>query len=150
MRLFVNQAPQAQTNREYAEPREISISRLCIFGIMQNRDIHNREIHLAVMDLANCGLVVYTYGACEYNGYHAAKGGIGVYWGPNDPRNLSEALKGDKQTNIRAEIQAAVRALQQAQEQWIREITIIMDVSISNRLCDQMVGWLATKWMEKI
>uniref|UniRef100_T1IHK9 MBD domain-containing protein n=1 Tax=Strigamia maritima TaxID=126957 RepID=T1IHK9_STRMM len=39
-------------SREYAEPRENSISRFCIFGIMQNRDIHNREIHLAVMDLA--------------------------------------------------------------------------------------------------
>ncbi len=40
-----------------------------------------------------------------------ATAGIGVYFGPSDPRNLSEKLIG-KQTNNRAELTAAIRALE--------------------------------------
>ena len=39
------------------------------------------------------------------------RAGIGVYWGPGDPRNCSEKLWGPP-TNQRAELWAAIRALQ--------------------------------------
>ncbi|KAF8511551.1 ribonuclease H-like domain-containing protein [Hysterangium stoloniferum] len=47
--------------------------------------------------------VVYTDGACQGNGRAGAIAGIGVWWGDNDARNLSERCPGD-QTNNRAEL----------------------------------------------
>ncbi|TFK46597.1 ribonuclease H-like protein [Heliocybe sulcata] len=57
--------------------------------------------------------VVYTDGACRSNGQVGALAGIGVWWGYNDPRNLSERCPGD-QTNNRAELIAIARALETA------------------------------------
>ena len=67
--------------------------------------------------------VVYTDGACSRNGQAGSVGGIGVWWGPNDPRcvcslnhggpvhiinrvrrNLAERCPGSPQTNNRAEL----------------------------------------------
>ena len=58
--------------------------------------------------------MVYTDGACTKNGKVGARGGIGVYFGPDDPRNLSEPLRHERQTNQLAEVMAAVRALETA------------------------------------
>ena len=56
---------------------------------------------------------VWTDGACSDNqSGEKAKAGVGVYFGPNDPKNLSEPLPGPKQTNQRAELWATIRALQ--------------------------------------
>lgn len=49
-------------------------------------------------------IVVYTDGACEGNGQIGSEAGVGVYFGDNDPRNVSEPLEGEKQTNQRAEL----------------------------------------------
>ncbi len=51
---------------------------------------------------------VYTDGACSKNGTRAACAGIGIYFGENDPRNVSEKLLG-KQTNNLAELTAIVK-----------------------------------------
>ena len=63
-----------------------------------------------------CGVryltVVYTDGACLRNGKKGARAGVGVYFGEGDERNVSERLEGDLQTNQRAELTAALRALQ--------------------------------------
>jgi len=59
--------------------------------------------------------VVYTDGACSRNGQAGSVAGIGVWWGPSDPRNLSERCPGDPQTNNRAELIAIIRALETAQ-----------------------------------
>lgn len=48
---------------------------------------------------------VYTDGACSNNGYARAVAGIGIYFGENDPRNLSMPIDG-KQTNNTAELGA--------------------------------------------
>ncbi|KAJ7070672.1 ribonuclease H-like domain-containing protein [Mycena amicta] len=61
---------------------------------------------------AATGQVVYSDGACKDNGKPGARGGIGVYWGDNDPRNLSERCPG-AQTNNRAELIAIVRILEE-------------------------------------
>lgn len=55
--------------------------------------------------------VIWTDGACRCNGTDNAVAGVGVYFGPRDPRNLSEPLEG-AQTNQRAELKAVIRALQ--------------------------------------
>jgi ribonuclease HI len=70
---------------------------------------------------------VYTDGSSLGNGKVGAVGGVGVYFGPNDSRsvyvvtpvcstnsgsrNISEPLRGNRQTNQRAELTAVARAL---------------------------------------
>uniref|UniRef100_A0A5S6QN38 ribonuclease H n=1 Tax=Trichuris muris TaxID=70415 RepID=A0A5S6QN38_TRIMR len=70
--------------------------------------------------------VCYTDGACISNGRRKAKAGIGVYWGPDDPRNVSERLTG-LQTNNRAEIEACSRAIEQAKLSGIQNLEIRTD-----------------------
>jgi len=52
---------------------------------------------------------VYTDGSCSNNGGPSAQAGIGIYFSPDDPRNVSERVIG-KQTNNTAEIGAIIRA----------------------------------------
>src|SRR3990167_10471637 len=59
---------------------------------------------------------VFIDGCCFGNGTSNAKAGIGVYFGEGDQRNLAEPLAGNLQTNQRAEISAAIRALEIAKE----------------------------------
>lgn len=54
---------------------------------------------------------VYTDGSCQHNGKANARAGIGVYFGPEDLRNVSAPVHG-KQTNNTAEVQAILRAYQ--------------------------------------
>lgn len=61
---------------------------------------------------SNEEIQIYTDGCCFRNGQPNAKAGVGVYFGPNDKRNISEPLSGSIQTNQRAEITAVIRALQ--------------------------------------
>lgn len=57
-------------------------------------------------------VLVFTDGACPNNVRPDAAGGIGIYFGPNSPHNISQRLPGSEiPTNQRAEIQAAVTAL---------------------------------------
>lgn len=54
--------------------------------------------------------LVYCDGSFDWT---LKKGGIGIFWGPNDERNAHLSLTGSKLTNIRAEIQAvSLSALQ--------------------------------------
>ena len=55
---------------------------------------------------------VYIDGACSNNGKPNASAGIGVFWDLENPIKISESLEGQVQTNNRAEITAAIRALQ--------------------------------------
>lgn len=87
---------------------------------------------------------VYTDGACTNNGKANAKAGIGVYWGRDDPRNVSEPLSG-RPTNNRAEIHAAVRAISQAKQQGFAGVTIMTD---SQFMIKSMTEWL-TGWKRK-
>lgn len=51
---------------------------------------------------------VYTDGACSNNGFSQAKSGIGIFFGIEDERNVSECITG-KQTNNTAELSAVIR-----------------------------------------
>ncbi|CAG8489347.1 102_t:CDS:2 [Paraglomus occultum] len=68
----------------------------------------------SVIQKSNDGksLVVHIDGCAINNGQPDARAGIGVFWGEDDPRNLSEPLEDGKQTNQRAEIMAAIRVLE--------------------------------------
>ncbi|KAM5531122.1 hypothetical protein V8D89_015211, partial [Ganoderma adspersum] len=56
-------------------------------------------------------LVVYTDGSCKGNGKVGSAAGVGVWWGKDDPRNISERCPG-QQTNNRAELIAIIRVLE--------------------------------------
>ncbi|KAF8347075.1 ribonuclease H-like domain-containing protein [Amanita rubescens] len=58
--------------------------------------------------------VVYCDGSCKGNGQDGSVAGIGVWWGHNDRKNLSERCPGD-QTNNRAELIAIARVLETAE-----------------------------------
>jgi ribonuclease HI len=56
---------------------------------------------------------VYTDGACKGNQFKkGAIAGVGVWFGKDDDRNVSERLAGDTQTNNRAELTALIRAIE--------------------------------------
>ena len=57
-------------------------------------------------------LRIYTDGSSLANGKATSRAGLGVYFGDNDPRNISERLQGEPQTNQRAELMAMLRAMQ--------------------------------------
>lgn len=54
---------------------------------------------------------VYTDGSCINNGKKGSKGGIGVYFGENDDRNVSKNINLEKVTNNIAELSAVNEAL---------------------------------------
>jgi len=57
--------------------------------------------------IQNLDYYVYTDGACSNNGKPDAIAGIGIYFGPDDPRNISKKIEG-KQTNNAAELTAII------------------------------------------
>uniref|UniRef100_T1IVU5 ribonuclease H n=1 Tax=Strigamia maritima TaxID=126957 RepID=T1IVU5_STRMM len=79
------------------------------------------------------GPKIYIKGAC-----HSTRAGIGVYWGKHNTKNVGESLL-DCLTNNRAEIRAAVRAIRQAKDEGLVEITIMTD---SEFLVKSVVEWL--------
>jgi ribonuclease HI len=58
---------------------------------------------------------VYTDGSCSNNGRVNAMAGIGIYFGENDPRNVSERVSG-KQSNNTGELGAIIRLYDIIQE----------------------------------
>ena len=56
-------------------------------------------------------IIIYTDGACQSNGTKNAKAGIGVHFPNKEAYDISERLQGI-QTNQRAEVTAAIRALE--------------------------------------
>ncbi|KAG0241411.1 hypothetical protein BGW41_005982 [Actinomortierella wolfii] len=57
-------------------------------------------------------IIAYTDGSSRGNGQEGCHAGVGVFFGVNDPRNVSERLPVAPDTNQRAELMAALRAIQ--------------------------------------
>lgn len=94
-------------------------------------------------------VVVYTDGCCSANGKVGARAGIGVYWGPNHPLNVAERLEG-RQTNQRAEIQAACKALEQAKEKNIKKLVLYTDSKFTiNGVTNWVKSWKLNNWRLK-
>jgi ribonuclease HI len=66
--------------------------------------------HLLQVQKMSAHIDVYTDGSCIHNGKPNAKAGIGVYFGENDPRNVSKRVVG-KQSNNTGELTAIITAL---------------------------------------
>ncbi|XP_071323770.1 ribonuclease H1 isoform X2 [Trachinotus anak] len=94
-------------------------------------------------------VVVYTDGCCSANGKSGARAGIGVYWGHNHPLNVADRLPG-RQTNQRAELQAACRALEQAKEMNIKKLVLYTDSKFTiNGVTSWIKNWKLNGWRLK-
>ncbi|XP_040097332.1 ribonuclease H1 isoform X3 [Oryx dammah] len=91
-------------------------------------------------------VVVYTDGCCSSNGRKRARAGIGVYWGPGHPLNVGIRLPG-RQTNQRAEIHAACKAIEQAKAQDITKLVLYTDSMFTiNGITTWVKGWKQNGW----
>ncbi|XP_075412501.1 ribonuclease H1 isoform X5 [Tenrec ecaudatus] len=91
-------------------------------------------------------VVVYTDGCCSSNGRRRARAGIGVYWGPGHPLNVGIRLPG-RQTNQRAEIHAACKAIEQAKTQNIKKLVLYTDSMFTiNGITNWVKGWKKNGW----
>lgn len=122
---------------------------------MPDAGFHDRVLH------------IYTDGSSKRNGMATARGGVGVFFGHDDPRlvpslarpsgrdghcidsrrnrNIAEALEGEPQTNQRAELAAIMRALQVAPVD--QNVMIITDSTYSiNCLTSWKDGWIKNGW----
>ncbi|XP_072490410.1 ribonuclease H1-like isoform X2 [Notamacropus eugenii] len=90
--------------------------------------------------------VVYTDGCCSSNGRRKARAGIGVYWGPGHPLNVGDRLPG-RQTNQRAEIHAACKAIEQAKNQNISKLVLYTDSMFTiNGITSWVKDWKKNGW----
>ncbi|KAF9183189.1 hypothetical protein BGZ51_004191 [Haplosporangium sp. Z 767] len=91
-------------------------------------------------------MIVYTDGSSLGNGKEGCQAGVGVFFGVNDPRNVSERLDSEPQTNQRAELTAALRALEVCGSD-MAPIEIRTDsmytVNIVTKWAD---GWIKNNW----
>ncbi|KAJ5661695.1 Ribosomal protein L9/RNase H1 N-terminal [Penicillium maclennaniae] len=94
-------------------------------------------------------LRIYTDGSSLRNGTKLASAGVGVFFGPGDTsRNVSEPLKGARQTNQRAELTAILRAIDIAPRH--RDVTIVTDSQYSiNCVTVWFTNWKRNNWMTK-
>ncbi|KAL1766605.1 ribonuclease H1, partial [Sigmodon hispidus] len=94
-------------------------------------------------------VVVYTDGCCSSNGQKLARAGIGLYWGPGHPLHIGIRLPG-RQTNQRAEIHAACKAIMQARAQNISKLVLYTDsmFTINGRGEAGTLGLWITNWVQ--
>jgi ribonuclease HI len=81
--------------------------------VVGHTGIHGNEEANRLANEGVCKIVpvVYTAGVLTINEHGDSIGGIGVYWGLNDSRNIAQPLIGDQSLN-RAKIQAICKALE--------------------------------------
>lgn len=109
---------------------------------------HEREAitYEAMRPMRDIPIRIYTDGSSLSNGRASAWGGVGVYFGPSDRRNISEPLEGVKQTNQRAELTAIVRALEVSPKD--RKIVIVSDSKYSiDCVTDWFHSWQRNNWV---
>jgi ribonuclease HI len=112
----------------------------------RTREERQKTVYEATRAAPNAPLRIYTDGSALGNGKLSALGGVGVYFGPGDQRNISEPLTGTRQTNNRAELTAVQRALEVAPRD--RRIVIVSDSKYAiDCVTDWFRGWQRNNWM---
>ena len=91
--------------------------------------------------------MIYVDGACRNNGQDNPQGGCGIYWGEYHPLNTLEYLTGEKQTNNRAELSAAIIALTQAHQIKMQSVEICTDSKyVKEGITKWINKWKSNKW----
>ncbi|EXF84235.1 hypothetical protein CFIO01_07670 [Colletotrichum fioriniae PJ7] len=106
-----------------------------------NEDSEDDSVEQEVLNLPQ----IYTDGSSAGNGTPSARAGVGVYFGPNDARNISEPLEGELQTNQRAELTAVLRALEYTSV--TQDVQIWTDSKYSrNCVTRDCQKWMSNGW----
>lgn len=93
-------------------------------------------------------MIVYTDGACFNNGFKNAKAGYGIYFGENDPRNVSARVPDDlPQTNNVGELLAIIEAIKISNQSGI---TIYTDSEYCIKMANKLVFDPKAKNMELV
>ena len=88
---------------------------------------------------------VYIDGSCIRNGTSTAQAGYGIFWGDQHPWNCSNPLPLDSTaTNNKAELMAAIKALQVATDNNLKRLIVCSD---SNYVIQGVTEWIY-KWSE--
>ena len=94
----------------------------------------------------NKRLKIYTDGACSHNGFDGARGGIGVHFPDMPDKDISEPLSG-RQTNNRAEIRAATRAVEEAKRMGHQKVDIHTDSQfLHSSVNEWQQKWKTNDW----
>ncbi len=120
---------------------------------------NSRDQYLQQCQIPN-SVIIYTDGACTHNGLSNAQAGIGVFFGDDDPRNISEPVpegfvKSEPQikapTNQLAELYAIARAMEVCvADSLVRNQTILLytDSRYSiNCLTKWITTWEKNRWI---
>ncbi|KAI1299352.1 Ribonuclease H1 [Halotydeus destructor] len=90
---------------------------------------------------------VYIDGSCLNNGRDGAVAGIGGYCKTDDRLSFSLPLPHGRQTSNRAEIFAAIKAIELASRYGYRSITLITDSSFLIKSVDEWIpAWRSNGW----
>lgn len=121
--------------------------------LYQKRTIRNENNLFQVNNNPNTivSIKVFTDGACIHNGKKNAKAGIGIYFGKNDSRNVSERIKG-KQSNNTAELKAILKVYEILKDKIENKelINIYSDSIYAIRCCgDYGLKMNKKKWKNK-
>lgn len=142
------QEPQVKANKRLREPLEedeYENTEPCVKYVKQNTE-SIPSVSKDTFSYMGDFVVVYTDGCCCSNGRRKARAGIGVYWGPGHPLNLSTRLPG-RQTNQRAEIHAACKAIEQAKAQNINKLVLYTDSMFTiNGITSWVQNWKKNGW----
>lgn len=94
---------------------------------------------------------VWTDGSCLGNHLKTgARAGVGVWFGHNDLRNVSEPLQGLPQTNNRAELMGVIRAIEQFSKTSTTKQTLIVHTDsqyCKNGILHWITNWKKNGWM---
>lgn len=89
---------------------------------------------------------VYTDGSSLSNGTFTAAAGFGVYFGENHILNVAQPVTGRPTNNV-GEIQAATRAIRDAQTYGVKRLNIFTDSQfLINSVCKWIPGWKRKDW----
>lgn len=101
-------------------------------------------------------LHVYTDGSCVHNGGKKAFGGIGGFFGPGDPRNISECVRFGPDvhgavTNQATEILACLRAIERAAENSTDNTIVVLTDSeyVVKSMNVWAYSWYRNGWKNK-
>jgi ribonuclease HI len=85
---------------------------------------------------------VFTDGSCLNNGTANARAGIGIFFGVDNPRNISRGL-GHGETNNTAEVKAVLSAIEELKPELVRgdEVTIHTDSTYAIKVCGNTEGF---------
>ncbi|MEW8548288.1 MAG: ribonuclease H family protein [Candidatus Thiodiazotropha sp.] len=90
---------------------------------------------------------VYIDGSCIRNGSSSAQAGIGLYWGNEHAWNYSQPIQDDAPTNNKAEMRAAIKAIEIAKEHEIENLIIKSDSKyVIQGITEWVHKWGANGW----